>query len=156
VEILRKLAGIPGFGLSYSSVLILVTIPAALFYIALFGYGHKGLEVRITVAPPSGSRPQGCLVISVLRPGEGATTNDPEVRLNSKPVSWMYLRQSLEQKLNRRTGWTVLVEGDRSLEVADVVRVIDTARGVQPGIAVVLLTPTLKKTLSNECVNTEP
>lgn len=72
VEILRKLAGIAGFGIAGSSVLILVTIPAALFYLTLFGYGHKGLEVRITEPPPGGAGQQGCLVISVLHPKSGS------------------------------------------------------------------------------------
>jgi len=151
-----KPAGGPGFGFAYSSVLILVTTPAALFYLALFGYGSKGLEARITEPPPGGVRQQSCLVVSVLPPRTGSTTSDLEVHLNSKPVSWTYLRQNLEQKLNRRTGWTVLVEGDGSLDFGDVVRVIDIARGVRPGIPVVLVTPTLKRTLSNECVDREP
>ena len=155
VEILRSLAGIPGFGLVYSSVLILVTIPAALFYLTLFGYGAKGLEVRLTEPLPGGAREQACLVISVLRAREGAMTSDPEVLLNSKPVPWKYLRQSLEQKLNPGTDWRVFLEGDGSLEVADVARVIDIAHGVRPGIPIVLLTPTLKRTLSTQCAITE-
>jgi Biopolymer transport protein ExbD/TolR len=157
VKALRKLAGIPGYGLLYCSVLNLVAIPSALIYLALFGYGPKGLLVRIT--PPTAraaQHQQDCLVISVIRRRTDTTTDEPELRLNSTPVSWAYLRRNLEVELSLQPGRTVFVEGDGSLEFADVVRVIDIARGVRPEVPVVLLTPLLKKTLGNACVKHEP
>ena len=139
---------IPSFGLLYSGVLLLLAIPAAVFYVALFGYGSRGLTVRITMPSNRVSEHEdSCVVVSVRRSSGSTLANEPELRVGCASVSWIDLRQYLKTALIRRADRIVFVEGDGSLEVADIVRVVDIARGVWPGIPVVLLTPALKKTL---------
>ena len=153
----RRVAGIPGFGLAYSVVLILVAIPTALIYTVMFGYGSRGFAVRITKPPTRvAQQEENCLVVSVRRSNTNVAANQPEVRVNFTSVSWADLRLNLEIELRRRADQIVFVEGDGNLEVSDIVRVIDIARGARPGIPVVLLTPALKRTLSAACVKREP
>jgi hypothetical protein len=155
VEVLQKIRGISLFGLTYSSVLLLVLIPAAVFYLVTFGYGRRGIKLRIALPPIRGIRQQeGCVVISVLRPSTNSTANEVDIRLNGALVSAEQLRRIL--KLTRPPGDIVFIEGDGTLELSDIVRVIDIARDVRPGASIVLLTPALKRTLSDACAKTDP
>lgn len=151
---LPRPADIPSFGLLYSVVLLLLAIPIATIYMALFGYGSRGLKVRITKPETRLSeRDDDCVVVSVHRTNGSTLANEPELRVNSASVSWIDLRKNLKTELSRRADRVVFVEGDGSLEVADIVRVVDIARGAWPGIPVVLLTPALKKTLGGVCAD---
>lgn len=94
-----------------------------------------------------------CVIVSVHRTNGGALADEPELRVSSVPVSWIDLRQYLKVELSRRADRVVFVEGDQSLEIADIVRAIDIAQGAWPGVPVVLLTPALKRTLAAVCAD---
>jgi hypothetical protein len=133
--------------------LLLVLIPAATIYLVLFGYGRRGIKIRIALPPVRGAGQQeGCLVIRVQRTSTSSTANEVDIRLNGALVSVEQLRHILT--LTRPPGDLVFIEGDGALELSDIVRVIDIARDVSPGVSIVLLTPALKRTLSDSCAKT--
>jgi biopolymer transport protein ExbD len=91
-------------------------------------------------------------VIVIVQRMQGGTlaANEPELRLNSRPVSWRDLSNLLRTELSRHPDRVVYVEGEGDLEVGDIVRVVDVAREAWYGVPVVLLTPKLKKSLEAE------
>jgi biopolymer transport protein ExbD len=94
-----------------------------------------------------------CLIVSVHSTNAIPPANEVELRVNSSSVLWADLRRDLKMELSRRADRVVFVEGDGNLQVADVMRVIDIARGAWPGIPVVLLTPALNKKLGSACAD---
>lgn len=149
-----RFADIPGFGLLYSVILLLIVIPAAMIFGWKWGwYPHSvGLEVRITKPVTLVADLQVERVTVAVHRAESSTSgaNEPELRLNSRLVSWGDLRDALRAQLSRRAGRVVYIEGDDSLAFADIVRVIDIARTAWYGVPVVLLTPELKRSLDAE------
>lgn len=150
------LAGIPGFGLLYGVVLLLIVIPMALIYTLMFGSSpwtsSRGLQVNLTrPAPVLAGLHEECVIVAVRR---GPSANEPEIRLNSKSVSWADFPVRLRSELSRRADRVVFVEGEGNVAVSDVVRVDDT-REAWYGVTVVLLTPELKKTLGSVCTDDE-
>jgi len=152
----RVFAGIPGFGLLYSVILLLVVIPMAMIYTLMWGvwpWSHSvGFEVRI--AQPAASmanRYEERVIITVQRAESSTfTAEESQLHLNSRPVSWGDLRDALRAELSRSPNRAVYVEGHGTLEFADIVRVIDIAREAWPAVPVVLLTPEVKKNLGAE------
>jgi biopolymer transport protein ExbD len=150
VKIRRKIAGIPGFGLTYSNVLMLVVVPAVLMHIATFSYGYKFRCLEVRIAQPSMfDAQQNHLILSVQPSNTNTGAAEPEVRLNNVSVPRSQLRRALETEFRRAPRQTVFIEGDGSLEMSDIVRVIDIVRSVRPGVPVVLLTPARKTTLTS-------
>jgi biopolymer transport protein ExbD len=147
---LGPLAGIPGFGLLYGIILLLIAVPSAMIFTLMWGFwpwSHSvGLEVRIAQpATIMADRQEDHVIVSVNRVGHAGTGNEPEIRLNSVPVSWVNLRDALRAELSRRPDRVVYVEGHDNLEFADIVRVVDVTREAWYGVTVVLLTPKVKK-----------
>ena len=145
--------GFPAYGLRYNTIVLLILIPMALIWDA--GYGHYpsfGLDVRVNRPATIMADADEELLIVTARCHEcvpGAITK-ADLLLNSRPVSWGDLGDGLRTKLSRRGSRVVYVEGDANLDLEDIVRVIDIARGAWPGVPVVLLTPALKRQLNAE------
>jgi biopolymer transport protein ExbD len=108
-------------------------------------YPHSvGLEVRIALPSTLTADLEERIILTVQSP---PFSNEPELRLNSRPVSRGDLRAALRAELSRRAHRVVYVQGEPCLSVGDVVRVIDIARDAWYGVPVVLMTPELEKSL---------
>jgi|ERR1022692_471892 biopolymer transport protein ExbD len=147
----RRPAAIPAFGLLYSALLLLIIVPAVLYFGVSWGYWRHtvGLDVSITVPvspmPPPQARP---LVVTLKRKQTtGPYATELEIFLNSKSLLRSELHSALRTELSKRGRPVVFVEGDDYLEFRDVAEVIDIAHEGWPGVHVVLLTPQLKKVL---------
>lgn len=145
------LLGIQTFGLLYGFILLLIVVPAANLYPLMVGawpWGRSiGLPVRITNPPRLlADLPEERVIVSVKR---AAAEPEPELRLNSKWTSLAGLGGALRAELSRRANRVVYVDGEKDLSFADVARVVEIARDAWPGVPVVLLTPRLRRTLTN-------
>ncbi len=112
-------------------------------------YPHSvGLEVRIALPATLIADVEGRIILTVQCPKSGTpSSNEPEIRLNSRHVSKSDLRGALKAELSRRAHRVVYVRGEGCLNVEDVVGVIDIARDAWYGVPVVLMTPGLEKSL---------
>jgi len=139
-----------GFGLLYASIGLLIVVPMVMIFGWMWGvYPHSvGLEVRIALPATLIADVEGRIILTVQCPKSGTpSSNEPELRLNSRPVSWGDLRGALRAELSRRAHRVVYLNGEGCLNVGDVVRVIDIARDAWYGVPVVLMTPELEKSL---------
>ena len=147
----RRLRLASGFGLLYGSIGLLIVIPMVMIFGWMFGlYPHSvGLAVRIVPPARLIADVEGRIILTVECPKGGtSSSNEPELRLNSRPVSWGDLRGALRAELSRRADGVVYVQGEGCLNVGDVVRVIDIARDARYDVPVVLMTPKLERSLS--------
>lgn len=146
-------AGIPGYGLLGGTVLLLLVIPIVIIFAMAWGYWPPfqsvGLEVRIeSPAIPMDEFQEDRVVVSVrCAQGRTVAASGPKLFLNSRPVGWNHLGNALRVELSRRPDPVVYVEGESGLTFADIVRVVDIARGAWYGVPVVLVTPTLDRGL---------
>jgi hypothetical protein len=125
-------------------------IPMAMMVGSMLGsYPHSvGLEVRIAIPATLIADIEGRIILAVqCAKGRTPVPSEPELRLNSRPVSRGDLRAALRAELSRRAHRVIYVHGEGCLNVGDVLRVIDTARDAWYGVPVVLLTPELEKSL---------
>jgi biopolymer transport protein ExbD len=156
MQILPRFAGIPGFGFLYSLILLLIAIPMAIIYTVMWGiwpWSHS-VGIYVSTAPHASlinDSFEEPVIVNVQR-AEGRTisTGEPELRLNSRVISWGGLRNALRAELSRRPSRIVYLDGDTQLEFRDIARVFDIAHDAWYGVTVVLLTPTLKKSINAE------
>jgi len=149
-DVHRRLRLAAGFGLLYGSIGLLIVVPMVMIFGWMWGlYPHSvGLEVRIALPATLIADVEGRLMLTVQCPNSDTpSSNDPELRLNSRLVSTDDLRGALRAELSRRAHRVVYVQGEGCLKVEDVVRVIDIARDAWYGVPVVLMTPELEKSL---------
>jgi biopolymer transport protein ExbD len=117
----------------------------------MWGLPHStGFLVRLN--KPSMADTQGERVVVSVQCVNGCAIPaiEPEIFLNTKPVAWVEFGGALRAELSRHSDPVVYVEGDRGLEVGEMLRVIKVARAARNGVRVVLLTPALKKNLDAE------
>jgi hypothetical protein len=143
--------GIREYGLLGSSILLLVSIPAVLLHAWDGGGWHwfapTGLPIRTMPPPTLMAGPLEAYPIITVQPAKGRhlSSHAVQLQLNSRPVSSDALPDALRAELSRRADSIVYVDGDRSLDIGDVLRVVDIARGAWPDVTIVLLTPKLKR-----------
>lgn len=114
-----------------------MVVPMVMIFGGMFGsYPHSvGLEVRIALPATLIADAEGRLILGLecSKCGVPYSANEPELRLNSKPVSMDDLRAALRAELSRRAHRVVYPQGDGCLTVGDVLRVIEIARDAWDG-----------------------
>ena len=154
MRILPRFAGVPTFGLLSSVIGLLTVIPVVMFFGWMWGlYPHStGFLVRLNKPSTLTADAQGDRVVVSVRcvNGSAISASEPEILLNTKRVAWVDLGGALRAELSRHADPVVYVEGDRNLEVGNILRVIKVARASRNGVRIVLLTPVLKKSLDAE------
>jgi biopolymer transport protein ExbD len=117
-------------------------------------YPHSvGLEVCTTKAKsltlvPVDEEP---LVLTLQPANSDSTSVETSLFLNSRPIPWTQLRNTLRAELSRRANRIIYIDGDQDLHYAEVVRLVDAAEGAWFGVSVVLLTPKLKEQTKYGC-----
>jgi biopolymer transport protein ExbD len=135
-----------GFGLLGSVILLLLVIPMAMIFGWMFPASF-GLMLRIarTTDPVADSARERVVVTVRCAPPSSLRTHEPDLLLNSQPISRSDLPAALRAELSRSEHRIVYVEGEGGLETGDIVRVVDLAQGAWPDVHVVLLTPKLQR-----------
>lgn len=132
----QRISGLPFFGLVFATILSVVVVMAT-----LVNYDNRrpSRGIRVSVrrecqkANASVSIPPPIVRVQAEGPNSPA-----RLYLNSKFVPGNDFESALKEELGRRPDWVVCVEADPNLSWTQVVRTIDTIRGLQA--KVVLLT----------------
>jgi len=123
----KPISGLPQFGLVCGLVVGIVMM-VMLMLLQLNRPISRGLWVFLAGRNQPGKSPIFSPPVIVLI--ESTRQSPPRVYVNSKPVAWKDLGSALTEELKVRSEWVVYVEGDRDLQWDDVVKAIDTIRGV--------------------------
>jgi len=122
----KPISGLPQFGLVCALVVGIVMMVLMVFQ--LNRLIPKGLWVSLARRDQPGKSPM--LSPPIIVRIESTPQSPPRVYVNSKLVAWKDLGGVLTEELKVRPEWVVYVEGDRDLQWDDVVKAIDTIRGV--------------------------
>lgn len=124
----RPMVGIPAFGLLAGMVFAILAI-LMMMLTAAFRPTQIGLWVHLLKPGAVPAKPDAWtepLIVLITDAGPG---QEPGLFINSKVVAWEDIATALKHELSGRREWTVYVQGDDCLPWADVVSVIDIARG---------------------------
>lgn len=126
----RKFEGLRSFGLLGPITVVVVLVP--LWVISQWRVVPVGLPVSLLKQGDALKRIDPWtepIVIQIVDVGAG---KPPKIELNSKLFSWNDLQHELKEEIARRPpGTIVYIVGDENLPWADVLYVIDAARGLQ-------------------------
>jgi hypothetical protein len=129
---------LPSFGL----ICALVLSWLVMFHMVFYEFGRrsssKGLTVSLLRPFPHTDRIDRWGVPLVLKVKFAGTNLPPKLYMNSKPLSWDELNDSLRAELNKQDVKVVYVEADADVSWQDALRAVDAARCLQA--KVVLLT----------------
>src|ERR1039457_7066393 len=120
MRILPRFGGVPGV------IALLTVIPIVMFFGWMWGLPHStGFLVRLNKPNTRTPDTQGERVVVSVRCVNGCAipATQPEIFLNTKPVAWVEFGGALRAELGRHADPVVYVEGDRNLEVGDMLQV---------------------------------
>lgn len=128
-----RFSSLPSFGLFCASTLVFVVISMGLLLILQFP-PSRGIEVHLARVVPN-SPLADPLVVRIEFAGLGL---QPNLQLNSQPVTREGLGTVLKDSLKLRPDWVVYIKADPEVDWQHVVDAIDTGRNAHA--KVVLLT----------------
>lgn len=108
-------------------------------------YPSKGLYVSLKVDPNTRYDPTPPIIVTIR---QDPATLYPDLFVNSKPVEWSGLEDTLKEQLKIRPNWVVYIDGDPNLPFAHVAEVVNAVKKLHA--KAVLLTPESRSLLKRE------
>lgn len=124
----RPIVGIPAFGLLAGMVFGILAI-LMMMLTGAFERTPTGLWVHLLKPGAAPAKPDAWTEPIIVLVKDAGPDQEPGLYVNSTVVAWDDLASTLKHELSGRRAWTVYVEGDDCVAWANVVNVIDIARG---------------------------
>ncbi len=130
-----RFAAVPPFRLAYTIVLSSLLLPSFLIFVYSWGWGRRSIGIQVSVLRQGSNVDYSTPPMLVRIDGD---SRPPRLYLNSTPVAWGQLANSLRDQLKLRPDRVVYVEADEHISWADVINAVDIIRGTNANV--VLLT----------------